>query len=417
MNPRILRVGLSFFLGVAPVQAALRFGLGSAVANRAAQLTNSAGEATNPLPLPSCGTKTDFFTTLPVNDSSLIAINPIGHVFPPGHTFPADHGYFFFNAPLNSLLGVNLYAPSDGWVVQTTFLNFGSGGPQSGVSTEYFVAFSPCAEVTLNFLGIVSVVPAVANPTGPVITSCSNSNSAVPGVIETCITKMAVPFKAGELIGTGVSILGLDFGPMEDTRIPISGFVNPSRHDVHRGFCALDYFTGAAQATYTSMLGTNNGSVFIPRTTPPDCGTIMQDVAGTAQGDWYFPGQPNIPDNPHLALIHDNVYPSTATFSIGASVPGLEGAYSVYPKTTPDGSRLNYDFGLVQDTQIYCYDSFMDLLVNGQGVPDAGLAGHIVLIQLSPSLNTLKIELQNPGTACAAAAPWSFTGNAVNFQR
>src|SRR5882762_1584391 len=201
MKHRLFLMSLLLCMMANPVPAALRFGLGNAVAKRSADLINTAGANTLPARLPSCGGQMSFFTVAPISDPSLKAINPIGHVFPPGHTFPADHGYFLFNTfSTATLLNVNLYAPSDGWVTQTTFFDFGSGGPQPGVHTEYFLGFSPCAEVTFNILGIVSLVPALTSPTSPTITSCSSDNHGVPGALQTCVTTMAVPFKAGQLI-------------------------------------------------------------------------------------------------------------------------------------------------------------------------------------------------------------------------
>lgn len=72
------------------------------------------------------------------------------------------------------------------------------------------------------------------------------------------------------------------------------------------------------------------------------------------------------------------------------------------PKTTVDGTRINYDFSLVTDNQIYCYDTLLIDFVFGAGSADPTYTGHIVLLQMTDaSLDTLKIELQNPGTNCA----------------
>src|SRR5690242_4265317 len=110
MNRRLLILP-SLFLWALPVRAALRYGLGSAVAHRSADLMNQAYQQTGnggfPF-LPSCGSNMGLFTALPVTDPTLVAINPIGHVFPPGHTFPADHAYFSFTG---SSSNVNTYAP------------------------------------------------------------------------------------------------------------------------------------------------------------------------------------------------------------------------------------------------------------------------------------------------------------------
>src|SRR4029077_6669243 len=123
----------------------------------------------------------------------------------------------------------------------------------------------------------------------------------------------------------------------------------------------------------------------IPRTTPPVCGTIMQDIPGTVQGDWFFPGANYPPDDPHLALIHHSIAPSSATISCGSSVPGLTGGHDLNVKTVADATRINYDWGLVNDTQIYCYDTLLIDFQNGEGGPDPNYTGQIVLMQMSGS--------------------------------
>ncbi len=410
MKRSLLILSLSLTVGATPLSAALRFGLGSAVAKRSADLMNQAYQETgnNGFPfLPSCGSKMALFTAPPVTDPTFVAINPIGHVFPPGHTFPADHGYFAFSG---TSANVNLYAPGDGWVTQVITLS-GSGNTSDG----YVIQFSPCAEVKLGNLSLNTLAPVLATPSGLTKTTCSSDGQNFPGAVASCVTNMQVPVKAGQFLGTGGLV---DFGPIEDSRYQIAGFVNPARHDLNRGFCPLNYFAPSLQATYTAMLGAWNGTAFVPRTIPPLCGTIMQDLAGSAQGYWYYPGAPNIPENPHLALIHFNIDPATATFSVGTSIPNFAGGHDFIPKTVADGTRINYDFKIVHDTQLYCYDSLLIEFVAGVGSPDPQLAGHLVLIQLSPSLDTLTIELQNPTTSCTATAGnWAFTGNAVQFQR
>lgn len=193
----------------------------------------------------------------------------------------------------------------------------------------YNITFSPCAEVKIINLSVDTLAPALLHPTGPSSTSCSSNTDNNPGVVQSCVTNMEDPVKGGDLLGTGGLV---DFGPIIDTRFQISGFINPSRHVLNRGFCPIDYFTPSLKAAYLSTIGGNNGSTLITRKTLPLCGTIMQDLAGTVQGDWFFPGASYPPDNPHLALIHHNVDPSTGTFSVGSSVPGFAGSHDFAPQ-------------------------------------------------------------------------------------
>jgi hypothetical protein len=105
---------------------------------------------------------------------------------------------------------------------------------------------------------------------------------------------------------------------------------------------------------------------------------------------------------------------------VGSSIPGFAGSHDIEPKTVADGSRINYDWPLVNDNQLYCYDTLLIDLNNGPGDPDPNYMGDIVLLQLSgPSLDTLTIELQSPNNTCSGVGmgSWAFTGNAVTFQR
>jgi hypothetical protein len=135
------------------------------------------------------------------------------------------------------------------------------------------------------------------------------------------------------------------------------------------------------------------------RTVPPVCGTVMQDVANTAQGRWYFGSSAN--DDPHLALVHDNVIPGQPVFSVGTSVPSLPvGVYLFIPAAS---GRLNASFDRVtSDGNIYCYQ-----LSNS--------SGRHIFVQLA-SASTLKIE-GVVGSACGDPATWSLTAAAVQFQR
>lgn len=409
-NRAVMAVALAV---LAPMPApAFHIGLGNAAAAQGAKVVNKANaeymEVNGVIVprLPSCGSTTALFTSPLVTDPSFISINPIGHVFPPGHTFPADHAYFGFTG---TSAGIDLFAPADGWITQITTL-YGANHSSDG----FVLDFSPCAEVTLMNLTVDTLAPALAHASGK--TTCSDFGGNFPGAVASCVTTLQWPVKAGDLLGTGGLV---DFGPIVDQRSQLSGFVNAARHNVSRGFCPVNYFTPSLRATYTAMLGVNSGSTFIPRTAEPLCGTIVQDLAGTAQGDWFKPGADYPPDNAHLALIHHNVFPSTATFSSGTSIPGFAGVWDFFPKTSADATRINYDFRLVNDTQLYCYDSFLFDVTGGAGSADPSLSGDILLLQLSgSSLDTLKIELQHPSSSCAATAgTWAFTSSAVTFQR
>lgn len=74
------------------------------------------------------------------------------------------------------------------------------------------------------------------------------------------------------------------------------------------------------QATLSALLG----RFTLRRIIAPTCGTIMQDIAGTAQGRWFFDTSSG--EDRHLALVHDNVDPRVGVFSVGTSLTGSRSA-------------------------------------------------------------------------------------------
>jgi len=75
-------------------------------------------------------------------------------------------------------------------------------------------------------------------------------------------------------------------------------------------------------------------------------------VEGTKLGYTY-------PEDPHMALVHNNINPAQAVFSIGTSFTGVEtGGYSF----TPSASGLvNPDFSRVTaDGKVYCFETSLN---------------------------------------------------------
>src|SRR5262249_5597074 len=137
-------------------------------------------------------------------------------------------------------------------------------------------------------------------------------------------------------------------------------FDNPSRHtgtDQAYTVCPIDYFAPGPKAAMEAILGRFDGGYH--RTTAPLCGPYNQDIAGTARGFWYYPGAPNIPEDPHLALILNNVYAPQQTISYGTSLPGQSPNFYTFIPTS--AGLVNRDFAQVSaDGNIYCYDTFYD---------------------------------------------------------
>src|SRR5207249_2719878 len=106
----------------------------------------------------------------------------------------------------------------------------------------------------------------------------------------------------------------------------------------------------------------------------------------------------------------NNVYAPQQTISVGNSLPNGGGIWYIFTPVSGAG-QVDREFSEVTaDGNIYCYDTFYDPI--GQAI---GLGSAPIFILQMPTSTTLKFE-KLTALSCAAAAPWAFTANAVNFQ-
>ena len=152
------------------------------------------------------------------------------------------------------------------------------------------------------------------------------------------------------------------------------------------------------------------------RTAEPKVGTLLQDVAGTVQGNWFTPGgsfTTTSDFSPFLALAHDYVDPRQPIFSMGSSVKGVRlGLYSFVPRSS---GLVNRDFADVAPGRVYCYEAFL----GGTSVGKLTL-GSIegVLLVSMPSATRLLVEKQGAaGATCESVRPWTMTAGAASFER
>jgi hypothetical protein len=199
-------------------------------------------------------------------------------------------------------------------------------------------------------------------------------------------------------VGGNPGQYALDFG-VYDTRVSQS-FVNPARFSDSQYLYAvscIDYFSTALQTVLKNRAGTYNGTIH--RTIEPFGGTIVNDVAGTIQGLWFKPGQPTYPEDPHLALVLDNVDPTKPGFSVGISQVGL--GSGVYTFTPNSSGNINRQFNQVTaDSTIYIYQNLWSS------------PGTVILVHL---INNSQLRVEKQTTL--DGPPWVFTGNAVDYER
>lgn len=134
--------------------------------------------------------------------------------------------------------------------------------------------------------------------------------------------------------------------------------------------CPIDYFTPPLRAALTARLSDFDGAPLASGT--PKCHSHMQDVPGTAHGNWWNDTDPThdalFAEEQALALANWNVTPSVQLLSLNQNVPGFShalleaGASPDDVNSTfefpvrPGPQRTNRRFDEITDDAIYCYD-------------------------------------------------------------
>lgn len=351
---------------------------------------------------PSCGDKKEFFTVSHIPISELQNIVPLGNFNPPAHTFPTNHLYFH----LKGFTGVSsstasVVAPGDIWITRIGSSEYTMNGQQI---KDYKMDFTVCKDVKGYFIHLTSLSAKLLNDFG----QSSNCREYDTGGIrykncEKDFYSTPIFVAGGESIGAAGG--SSDFG-LADLRTPELVYANTNRWQedpLHR-VCPLDYFTGEVRPQLKSLLGSNE----VKRTIEPICGEVAQDKPGTAQGVWFVKGTTSTyPEDPHIALAHDNIEPLKGVFSVGTSMSktGLSsGAYYFNPKSS---GLVNRDFKYVTaDGNVYCYEPSDKF--NNQRLP------FTVIMQLS---NPTRLIIEKQDSTNCGSGPWLFTSKYTEFER
>ncbi len=360
------------------------------------------GRQKTTLDLPSCGSKNEFFNTAPISLSQITTITPLGNLNPSGHTFPTDHNYFNIIKVGGSLTAeVPLYSPSGATVTRIDFSEHLSESPPF---TDYNIHLSSCKEVRIRFAHVSSLSEKLKTALTAPYNNC-NEYTTGGNSYRYCSKNVDIAVEAGEQIGTagGREQSGLDVWAYDDRTSPLQ-YANPNRwyEDQKHIVCAIDYFTPEIKSAMQAKLGGWDGT---KRKIQPVCGEIEQDEAGTAQGVWFVEGTAQTyPEDPHLALVHDNIDPAKGVFSAGTSISGLPSGTYYF---SPVGSGfVNRDFkDVIADGNFYCFEA-------AGGKP---YTQHVAIILQLTTPATLRIEKQN-SNACGSG-PWAFGPNYADFER
>jgi hypothetical protein len=342
-----------------------------------------------PQGLAACGSS-PWLTAPLVAVGDIFVVSPLGNLNPPPHTFPTDHIYLYMSR------SSTIAAPGAS-VLTNVVVQHRTGGGQPAVD-DYELTFFPCADVQLQLAHVASLSPGLRALVGTLDVSCNPSYQTGGFTYQQCYELVNISLTAGQIIGSAGASLDVS---ARDRRVTLA-YVNPTRlsdpegayGDKHAA-CAIDYFVASIADPLRAKLGPP-GAV---RTAPPVCGEVMQDVPNTAAGRWFFPGSPTYPEDPHLALAHDNIDPAFGAFSVGTSVPSLPtGVYKFTPAQT---GRVNLDFRFVTVAgETECYE------VTGN---------RRVLIQL---VSVARLRIEGFGTgACGDPGTWTLSAGAVAFDR
>lgn len=344
--------------------------------------------------LPACPATDAFLTVPPLAASDYVAIVPLGNLNPSGHVFPTDHVYWYL-VPAGG--GLTEVAPvvSPGPLV---VVRVGSSEHLSAIPpfTDYDLTLAACDGLTFRFGHLASIDPGVEALLGGAADCRTYSTGGQS--YRSCTRTARIEVAAGTPLGTAggnPGQLAMDLWAV-DLRKPPLPFANPASWigDTLHARCPLDYFEAGAGAALASRLGDYSGTA--QRTAPPVCGEVEQDEPGTAQGAWRRVGAPDLPEDPHVALVHDNVDPSRPVFSIGTSFPGFgPGVFGFVPQGS---GRVDRDFRDVgPDGAAWCWN------VGGRR-----------LVAVLDSATALRLE---PQSGACDAGPWSLGAGAVSFRR
>jgi hypothetical protein len=335
--------------------------------------------------------------------ADVVAITPLGNLNPSGHVFPTNHIYFYTpraTSGTDPTRPIPVLSPGAITISRVTTQEFKSATP---VYTDYKLNFTVCQPITGDFahLGTVSDrILAEAKKASPQCQEYATGGTA----IRSCTYETKIELAPSERMGTtSAKSFALDLGA-QDSRVR-NAFVSPDRYypEFANAVCPVELFAPAIIGFLRNKLGRDATPKMQQRTIEPTCGTVMQDIAGTAQGNWFSSPGKLTQEDTHLALVHDNVDPRQPIFSVGTSIPGMPTA--TYPYVIRETGLVNRDFFQIRaDTKVYCFEGL------GQRT---SAATRIVLTM--PKERELQIEAQD--TAQCGAGPWTLGAKAVRFER
>ncbi len=330
--------------------------------------------------LPEC---TDTLLTVPpVALNSITNIEPIGNANPPEHTLASISTDTYVSVERGSQ--TPLVAPGDLWIIGIQ--------PRYGVTDDpedHVIRYAFCKDV----YGVVDHVKSFSKEIEAIVDgyACSASN-AKPGDNK-CPILLLEPLKAGTPFGTvGGKQGNFNFGTW-DLRVNHS-FISPWRHGwlTRHAACPFDYYSADLRSQLMAK---------IQRGGADKCGTVLYDLPGTAQGDWFIGNaSPTRPADwgKLLFLGYDNDLPDQLVISTSGIFVPEPTKWFITPQTN---GLVNREFKHVKDARLYCYESEAD----GFDAYEKGVRGGRILIQL---VNATELKIEHQSGTCGTGG-LSFT--------
>jgi hypothetical protein len=346
-----------------------------------------------------------ILTASPIDlDSKLFSvIFPLGNLNPPAHMIPTDHiylGVFASDEDMNQKVAI--YAPGDIWLTKLHTSQITSA--DGTTSSDYGIQFTACRGVVMEFGHVTELSPDLEQLMKGVKGECREGKKPAGERNVQCEYYMNQKVRAGDVVGYVSGAMRprgnviMDFYSW-NTNAPSLAFANPRRYGdtTLHAFCPLDMYAGDLKESLYQKLG----GLEWRRTIEPVCGEIMQDVKGTALGNWF-----GVPDTQRdygtnaIALVHENGDPSIAVISVGGGFYD-SGKLSFSPRSN---GQTNRDFReITADGNIYCFQS--ELQSGSWDIPGK------VLVQL---IDDDHLKIEHKESNCTGSETFS---NPYTYQR
>lgn len=349
--------------------------------------------------MPDCDGK-EVMQYSPVKPEEIRRIIPLGNLAPPGHVLPTYHQYYNYlhneEGPNGYSVKTTLYVPADMTVTQMMKMD---NADLDRPYDAYRIDFAICKQVTGYFILVQTLNDKLAAAMQPPYDNTQESDTGKSKNAHNWYKNVNVQLKAGEVLGWAGGSKGDPDGldvALVDTRAPKPTLANPKHWQSSDMYyvCTLDYFPASLSKQLYDKLGDYSGNPVAAGSNP--CGSIYQDVPGTAQGVWLTPGSQGLWDVRGLAaLVHSNFDENRGAFSLGVKAAdiGLSSSYINFFTPAKSGN-VNLDFNLVKPgVTTYCYEV---------GQNSGGKS--TILLRLTSDRLTL-----GPGaTATCGTGPWTF---------